>query len=196
MATPSVPTLGRVRWAPVGHFTSHSGGTSCSFTSHSGGTYFYFTSHCGGTCFTFTSHSGGTTINPGAAWVATLPRQEGPLPGPAEGTITTSSMLPVRNRFPSTPAGVLACSDWSSTKWPACQRRRPSHLDLYTEVWGEPCGEEHSAAVVQQQHQVAPATREPLASHLQLLSASCYWEEEGSGGSLLLHPLHPARSGQ
>ena len=50
------------------------------------------------------------------------------------------------------------------------------------------CAEEHSAAVVQQQHQVAPATWEPLASHPQLLSASCYWEEEGSGGSLLLSP--------
>ena len=36
------------------------------------------------------------------------------------------------------------------------------------------CGEEHSAAEVQQQYQVAPATREPAASHLQLLSASCY----------------------
>ena len=58
------------------------------------------------------------------------------------------------------------------------------------------CGEEHSAAEVQQQHQVAPATREPLASHPQLLSASCYQEEEGSGGSLLLRPPHPARSGQ
>ena len=58
--------------------------------------------------------------------------------------------------FPGTPAGVFACSDWSSTKGPARQQCWPSHLDLYTEVWGEPCGEEHSAAEVQQQHQVAP----------------------------------------
>ena len=60
--------------------------------------------------------------------------------------------------FPSTPAGVFARSDWSSTKRPAHQRHRPSHLDLYPEVWGEPCGEQHSAVAVQQQHQVAPAT--------------------------------------
>ena len=58
--------------------------------------------------------------------------------------------------FPGTPAGVFARSDWSSTKGPARQHRWPSHLDLYTEVWGEPCGEEHSAAAAQQQHQVAP----------------------------------------
>ena len=106
-------------------------------------------------------------------------RKEPPSPVPCSQSETV---------FHSTPAGDFARSDWSSTKWLARQRRQPAHLDLYTEVWGVPCGEEHSAAAVQQQHQVAPATREPSAFHLRPLCASCYWEEEGGVGSLLLRP--------
>ena len=74
--------------------------------------------------------------------------------------------------FPSTPAGVFARPDWSSTKRPARQRRRPSHLDLYTEVWGEPCGDEQSASGVQQQHHVAPPSQSRRHSTLHPLSAS------------------------
>jgi hypothetical protein len=48
---------------------------------------------------------------------------------------------------PSTPAGSFARPDPASTMRPPRQRRRPPHLDLYTEVWGEPCGSTANSAI-------------------------------------------------
>jgi len=56
--------------------------------------------------------------------------------GPESGTV-----------FPSTPAGVFARPDSASTMRPPRQRRRPPHLDLYTEVWGEPCRSSANSAI-------------------------------------------------
>ena len=58
------------------------------------------------------------------------------------------------------------------------------------------CGEEHSAAEVQQQHQVAPATRDRrhhiCSSSLPLATRS----RRGVAALSFCTPPHPARSGQ
>ena len=48
---------------------------------------------------------------------------------------------------PSTPAGSFARPDPASTMRPPRERRQPPHLDLYTEVWGEPCGSTANSAI-------------------------------------------------
>ena len=110
------------------------------------------------------------------------------------GSGSATLLLTVGNCFPWHGCQGFCTPRHFLHKWPAGQRRQPSHLYLYTKVWGEAMWRR---AGVQQQHlRPTPSTTELRASHMQLLFASCYLEEEGGGGSPLLHNPHPTQSSQ
>ena len=137
------------------------GSTICGFTNRA---YTFLLHSIMGSSISGTS--GSSAFYPGAAWVVwwvgfqNQRRDSTPMPPCSQLGII----------FPGMPAKVFACPDWSSAKRPAPQHHWPSHLDLYAEVWGEPCQGEQSSTGVHQQHTVAPCcTQLPPALALCLL---------------------------